>query len=206
MNILVFGATGYVGTAIETELLNRGHSVTGVARSFEGKSLPEGVTPVVGSLFDYSLADSDFDAIVVALPSHGADGHDVGDAIPALLAAGRRFGVVGGAGSLIAEDGRRVVDQPGFPDEYKPESLASAAALESLRASDSTTDWFFVSPAEEFGSYNAGTRTGSYRLGEDSLVKDSDGKSFISGADYAIAFVDELEKPAHHQQRFTVGY
>jgi uncharacterized protein len=206
MEIILFGATGFVGTAIETELVERGHRVIAIARSLEGKSVPDGVIAKTGSLFDYNLVTSAADAIVVAVPFREIDGRKLIEAVPALLEPGIRVGIVGGAGSLLAEDGRRLVDHPGFPDEYKPESLAAADVLEMLKASDTPTDWFFVSPAEEFGGYNPGERTGTYRLGTDTVVRDADGHSYISGADFAIAFVDELEHPAHHRERFTVAY
>jgi putative NADH-flavin reductase len=49
-------------------------------------------------------------------------------------------------------------------------------------------------------------RTENLRLGADSLLVDGQGKSRISIQDYAIAMIDELERPAHSRQRFTVGY
>jgi uncharacterized protein len=48
--------------------------------------------------------------------------------------------------------------------------------------------------------------TGRYRVGGDVLLTDADGNSTISGADYAKAFVDEIEQPAHRRQRFSVAY
>ncbi len=50
-----------------------------------------------------------------------------------------------------------------------------------------------------------GERTGSFRLGRDELLTHAGGSS-ISFEDYAIALVDEIERPAHIRQRFTVGY
>jgi putative NADH-flavin reductase len=67
-------------------------------------------------------------------------------------------------------------------------------------------DWFYVSPPFGFGAHNPGTKTGTYRLGTDVLVTDADGNADISGADFATAFADEIEKPAHHQSRFTLAY
>lgn len=64
-------------------------------------------------------------------------------------------------------------------------------------------DWVFFSPA---GSLEPGERAGKFRLGKDDLILDADGKSHIFVEDYAVAMVDELEKPAHHQERFTIGY
>lgn len=65
-------------------------------------------------------------------------------------------------------------------------------------------DWVFFSPAGMFDE--KGERTGKFRLGKDDLVVDAEGNSHISVQDYAVAMVDELEKPAHHRERFTIGY
>jgi hypothetical protein len=78
--------------------------------------------------------------------------------------------------------------------------------LDALRASDSPTDWFYVSPAAGFGSYAPGERTGQYRTGGEILLIDESGTSFISGEDYAIAFLDEIENPSHSRSRFGVAY
>jgi putative NADH-flavin reductase len=56
------------------------------------------------------------------------------------------------------------------------------------------------------GFFEPGERTGKFRLGKDDLIADPSGKSHISMEDYAIATVDELEKPAHRHERFTIGY
>lgn len=217
MKVIVFGATGYVGTAIENELVARGHDVVGVARTLPstatGNAVPAGLTTVAGSLFDDGFLTeiaAGADAIVVAIPGREIDEHRLSDAVPALLATaasiGARVAVVGGAGSLLAADGSRIVDAAEFPDAYKPEALGHTAVLDSLRASGTSVDWFYLSPPREFGSFAPGERTGVYRLGGDSPVVDASGRSYISGVDYAIAFVDEVEAPAHHRTRFTVGY
>jgi putative NADH-flavin reductase len=144
---------------------------------------------------------------VVALPAHPAGGPDLDTIVSGLLdaVAGARLGIVGGAASLLAAEGGPLVLDT-LPEEYKPESEANARVLDALRRASTTVDWFYLSPALSFGSWNPGERTGTFRLGSDVLVTDANGKSEISGADYAIAFVDEIEKPAHHQTRFTVGY
>ena len=38
------------------------------------------------------------------------------------------------------------------------------------------------------------------------MIVNSNGESKISVQDYAVAMIDELEKPAHHRERFTIGY
>ena len=98
--------------------------------------------------------------------------------------------------------GKRLVDQPDFPAAYKAEATKGAEFLDLLRASASDLDWTFISPSALF---IPGERTGTFRLGKDQLLSTGSGSS-ISFEDFAIALVDELEKPTHVQQRFTVGY
>ncbi len=110
--------------------------------------------------------------------------------------------MVGGAASLNVAPGQRLLDSPHFPAEYKAEAGAAAAFLDALRY-ERALDWTFVSPSAEFVN---GERTGTFRIGKDDLLTDADGRSWISYQDYAIALFDELERPAHSRERFTVGY
>lgn len=98
------------------------------------------------------------------------------------------------------------MDTPAFPDAFKAEALELTGVLEDLSGTDPALDWFFVSPAVEFGAYAPGTATGHYRIGGDVVLADADGTSAISGPDLALAVVDEIERPAHHRARFTVAY
>lgn len=209
-SIVVFGVTGYAGGHITAELLDRGHTVVGVARGISQATARAGLELRAGSIYDPAFRAETVqgaDAVVVALPAHPADGPDLETIVPGLLeaVAGARLGVVGGAASLLATEGGPLVLDT-LTEEYKPESEANARVLDALRRASTTVDWFYLSPALSFGSWNAGEKTGTFRLGTDVLITDANGKSEISGADYAIAFVDEIEKPAHHQTRFTVGY
>lgn len=120
---------------------------------------------------------------------------------------GARFGVIGGAGSLlVAEGGPKLVDTPDFPEEFAEEPRILDAVLQDLRETDEDLDWFFVSPASGFGSFAPGEATGHYRVGGDVLLADENGESFVSGADLAHAVVDEIERPAHRRIRFTIAY
>ncbi|MGW3467460.1 NAD(P)-dependent oxidoreductase [Saccharopolyspora sp. NPDC000995] len=106
------------------------------------------------------------------------DGTKLLDAVPALFAAAERHGlriaVVGGAGSLrVAGGGPRLIDTPEFPDEFKPEAGAHAEVLAALQEASAGVDWFYVSPAANFGAHAQGGRTGAYRLGRDVLVTDA---------------------------------
>ncbi len=51
-----------------------------------------------------------------------------------------------------------------------------------------------------------GTRTRKYRTGTDQLLVDTTGKNYISAEDFAVAVVDEIEKPRFRGLRFTVAY
>ena len=114
----------------------------------------------------------------------------------------KRYFVVGGAGSLEVAPGVRLIDTPEFPAIYKTEATKGAEFLELLRTTAGDLDWTFLSPAAMFVP---GERTGKFRLGKDQLLASDKGSS-ISFEDYAVAAVDELEKPAHIRERFTVGY
>ncbi|MGW4483029.1 NAD(P)-dependent oxidoreductase [Amycolatopsis sp. NPDC004368] len=211
--LVVFGATGYAGGRITDEALRRGHAVVGVARKAEG--LPAEVEARSGSLHDDGFitdVTEGADVIVVATPSRADDeGRRLLDALPALSeaarATGARLSFVGGAGSLhTTEGGPRLVDTPDFPDEYKSEASSHADVLDALRALPADVEWFYVSPAAEFGAWVLGERKGSFRLGGDVLVTDDAGKSHIGGDDFAIAFLDEIDEPRHSRARFTVAY
>ncbi len=210
--IIVIGGTGYAGGHIAAEAASRGHEVVSVSRK-EPTEKVDGVEYVQGSILDLDgLAPQleGADAVISAVAPRG----DMTDAVPAALqklvdaltGTSTRLGVVGGAmGSLAAPGGPRLWDL-GVPEEYKHEAGVGIESLELLESSDGGLDWFYVHPPMEFGAWVPGERTGHYRDGGDVVVKDADGKSYISGADYAIAVVDEIENGAHHRARFTVGY
>lgn len=113
-----------------------------------------------------------------------------------------RYLVVGGAGSLEVAPGVKLVTTPNFPTQYKAEAEAGSAFLDLLQQ-EKDLNWTFISPSALFVE---GERTGKFRLGSDQLLADANGKSWITFADYAIALADEIERPAHLRQRFTVGY
>ncbi|MFD5226636.1 NAD(P)-dependent oxidoreductase [Microbacterium sp. NPDC058342] len=210
--IVVIGGTGYAGSHIAREAVTRGHDVTVVSRSVPDAAV-DGVRYVQGSALEIgSLGDvlDGADAVVSSLSPRGDMENAVLDALRGLVGelAGTptRLGVIGGAGgSLVAPGGPRLFDQD-FPEEYRHEAQVGIDSLELLQASDESLDWFFIHPAEVFGPWAEGERTGSYRDGGDVLVRAADGTSTISGADFAIAVVDEIEDPKHRRGRFTVGY
>ncbi|TDN92160.1 NAD(P)H-binding protein [Microbacterium sp. BK668] len=210
--IAVIGGTGYAGSHIVAEAVTRGHTVVSVARTVPAERV-EGATYIEGTLLDVPSLVAELqgvDVVVVAVPARGDMQGNVRTNSAQLVAElpdSVRIGVVGGAGgSLVAPGGGRVVDQPSFTEEFKPEALEAIGVLEDLQAQDYGHDWFYIHPAGGFGAWNPGERTGSYRVGGDVLVTDENGESFISGADFAVAVVDEIEDPKHSRERFTVGY
>ena len=203
MKIAVIGASGNAGSRITAELASRGHQVTAIARHPERIAEHANVTPAKGDVMDQAgLARliAGHDAAISSVHFLASD--------PAkLIAAAKqskvgRYLVVGGAGSLEVSPGVRLVTTPGFPVAYKAEAVAGAALLELLRA-ERELNWTFLSPSALFV---AGPRTGKFRLGADQLLTAADGKSWISFEDFAVALADEVERPAHIRQRFTVGY
>ena len=212
MNIVLIGATGFVGSALLHEALSRGHRVTAIARD-TGK-LPDhpGLTARQLDATDAAaLADAarGADAVVSAFTVRqgGDPSGDIVRGYAAIVDGVKRSGVprllvVGGAGSLEVAPGQALSEQDGFPAEYRGEARAMGEVLRTLR-DERALDWTFLSPAAEFFP---GERSGQFRLGGDQLLSDAQGRSRISVQDYAVALIDELEQPAHSRRRFSVAY
>lgn len=202
MKVALIGATGHVGSELLKELVRRGHAVTAIVRNPEKLPPATNVIAKKGDVFDTAgLTEllKGHDAVISAVHFTASDPQKLIDAVKA--AGVKRYLVVGGAGSLEVAPGVALVTTPGFPAEYKDEALKGGDFLALLRQ-ENGLDWTFLSPSALLFD---GPRTGIFRLGKDQLLSNDKGSS-ISVADYAIAFTDELEKPAHSKQRFTVGY
>jgi len=203
-HIAIIGATGRAGGRLLEEALRRGHTVTAIARKASDKlSGRANVKAVDVDVLDAAALEKTLtghDAVFSA--AHFSTVPPAAIIEPAKRAGVKRLLVVGGAGSLFAAPGLKVIDTPNFPEAYKAEASAGAAFLEVLR-NEKELDWTFLSPSAEFVD---GERTGKFRLGKDDLLVSAEGRSWISFEDFAIAFIDELEKPAHSRQRYTVGY
>lgn len=213
--IVLIGASGFVGSAILMEALKRGHQVTAVVRN------PNKITVshplLIVKKADVSLVDT------VAIICRGADAvisaynpgwsnpyiyEETLTVYPAILEGVKKSGVkrflmVGGAGYLFAAPGVRVVDTGVIPDSILGGVRSLGKFYLDTLLKEKNIDWVFFAPA---GSLVPGSRTGKFRLGKHNLVVDTKGDSKISIEDYAMAMVDELEKPVHHCERFTIGY
>jgi putative NADH-flavin reductase len=214
MKLAIIGASGFVGSALITEALERGHNVTALARH------PEKITTTNDKLTTKAVDASNIDELATALAGHDAvlSAYNAGWTNPnlyddflnnskAIEAATEKSGVkrllvVGGAGSLEVAPGVQLVDTPQFPADWKTGATAARDYLTSLRK-NTTLDWTFLSPAIML---QPGDRTGTFRLGTDQPVFDDKGESTISVKDLAVAVLDEIEQPQFIQKRFTLGY
>lgn len=214
-NVLLIGATGFVGSAVLNELVSRGHKVTAVARNIEKIAKSELLDVVKEDVANVDaiakLADGK-DAIISAY-NPGWTNPDIATLIsenyPKILSAAKKSGVkrlliVGGAGTLFCAPGLRVVDSGAIPEEIMGGVRPLGDFYLNTLMNENDIDWVFFSPAGVFDPQ--GKKTGNYRLGKDDLIVDAEGNSHISVQDYADAMVNELEKLAHHKERFTIGY
>lgn len=215
VNVLLIGATGFVGSAVLNELVSRGHKVTAVARNVEKVAKSELVDVVkedVANVDAIAKLAEGKDAIISAY-NPGWTNSDIATLIsenyPKILSAAKKSGVkrlliVGGAGTLFCAPGLRVVDSGAIPEEIMGGVRPLGDFYLNTLMNENDIDWVFFSPAGVFDQQ--GKKTGNYRLGKDDLIVDAEGNSHISVQDYADAMVNELEKPAHHKERFTIGY
>ena len=217
MNVLLIGATGYVGSAILNELVARGHNVTAIVREVGKLEETAQVKPVVADATDpeavAKIAEGK-DAVISAYNPGWKNPRQYEETLenyPKIVEGVRRSGVkrlliVGGAGTLFVKPGLRLVDTGSLPEAWLPGVKSLGEFYLNYLTQVKDLDWIFLSPAANLGNLQKGTRTGKYRVGKDDLLVDAEGNSFISVEDYAVAMVDELEKPAHHYERFTVAY
>lgn len=202
MKIALIGATGNAGTPILHELVRRGHDVTAIVRNPEKVAGQSKVTARKGDVSDQAGLATLLKGHDVVISSVHFSASDPNKLIGAVKTSGvKRYLVVGGAGSLEVAPGKKLIDTPEFPAQYKAEAAAGGVFLDLLKQ-EKELDWTFLSPSALF---IAGPRTGKFRLGTDQLLTNDKGSS-ISFEDYAIALADEIEKPAHSRKRFTVGY
>jgi uncharacterized protein len=213
--VAVIGATGFVGTQIVNELLNRGYEVEAIVRDASKVQQKDKVTAKsvnVNNIDELADALQGTDAVISAFNAGWTNPNLYEDFLngsinieKAVEKSGvKRFITVGGAGSLYI-DGNQLVDSPEFPVEYKPGATAARDYLNKIKE-NKTLDWTFFSPAIEMNPGNPGERTGKYRTDLENPVFDDNGRSVLSVEDVAVVLVDELEQNNHIQQRFTAAY
>lgn len=213
MKLALIGASGFVGAAVLQEALGRGHQVTGIVRNPTKLPQHPALNAVAGDAYNA-------EALAALLKGHDAVIHafnpgwgtaDIRERFiqgsQAIIAASKqadvqRLLVVGGAGSLYIAPGLQLIDTPDFPAEYKEGAEGARQALNLLKT-ETALAWSFISPP---ALLQPGARSGQFRIGGDQLLMNGDAPAQISVADLAVAIIDELERPHHLRQRFTVGY
>lgn len=214
MKMTIIGASGFVGPEIVKEALARGHQVVAVSRS--GKNLPvdSHLTQALGDIHDSEWLSGVLkgqDAVISAYNPGWTESdqfekftHGSNQILTAVKSSGvQRLLVVGGAGSLEVAPGVELVDTEAFPAHIKPGALGARALRNQLQAEESQLDWTYLSPA---AFLEPGPRTAQFRVGHTSLLMNGDKPASISVADLAVAILDEIEKPQHIRQQFTVAY
>ncbi len=203
MKIVLVGATGAIGGRVLDEALARHHAVTATSRDPAKLAARPGMTAVAANTADVATMADTLKGHDAAVLSVKWNENDIAQVVDAIRRSGmKRCLFVVGAGSLIRTDGRTHFEHMAEKGVVPPTSKPAALALEAVqKASD--LDWTAISPA---ASIQPGARTGKFRLGLDQLIEDDKGQSQISREDFAIAILDELEKPQHIRKRFTAGY
>ena len=213
MKIILIGATGFVGSHILTEALNRGHEVHAIVRDLSKLQVKnENLSPIICDVMEENelqdIFNSGYDAVISAY-NPGWKNPDIYEdftiGYTSIMNAlknseTKRLIVIGGAGSLEI-NGKKLIDSPDFPKEFYEGAKAASDLLDVLRKEDSL-NWTFVSPAVNLLD---GERTGKFSLDLDSPVFDENGKSKVSVQDLAVAVIDELENPKYIKKRFTLG-
>ncbi|TWP51269.1 NAD-binding protein [Lentzea tibetensis] len=178
--IVVFGAGGQAGRPLVAQADERGHEVTAIGRDpgvGEAATLAAGYDVAISAVYDSSADPAEFYTA----------------AARALVASGvRRVIVVGIYPLLEVSPGVRLVDSADFPAEHKPFCLGHAAGVDVLRSS--SADWLVMSPAGQFG----GAFAGAHAIGP---VDPADSLSY---EDFAVAVLDEVERPAHSRTQIGV--
>lgn len=207
MKIGIIGATGKVGNLVLEEAIDRGHDVTTIVRN-ASKLSNSNINVLEKEIYDITAEDlKDLDVVVNAFgaplgeeEAHVTAGRTL---IEALKGTDTRAVIVGGAGSLFVDEAQttKLIDTTEFPEIFAPTAKGQGRNLQDLEATQGIT-WTFLSPSADFNA--EGVRTGSYQSGKDNLLLNSNGNSYISYADFAIAILDEIENPQHINERFTV--
>lgn len=209
--IVVFGGTGYTGSNVVREAASRGHQVVSVSRSAP-KDPVEGVRYETGAVEQVAgRVIRGADAVVAALSPRGDMSGRLVEVYRSLARqaaeASARYVQVGGFSSLRPVPGAPRFVEGDIPEQFRDEAREGEATRALLaEEAPEDLDWVFVSPAGGYGAWAAGERTGSFRVGDDVALFDAEGGSNISGADFASAIVDEIDRPAHQRAHISVAY
>lgn len=216
LSMVITGASGFIGSALTLEALQRGHQVVALVRDTSKLAALAAEYPTQLTVKSLDITDSaalaqeltGHDLVISAFSGHSASDvagyyqQGFASTLAAVKQTHSRLLMVGGAASLQLADGSLLLDSPHFPAAYRATAQGAYAALQQLRA-EQDVRWSYLSPAAEIFP---GPATGQYRLGGDAFFTDAQGHSRVSTGDYAVALLNEAEQPQHPQQRFSIAY
>jgi len=209
-SITVIGGNGYTGAAVVAEALRRGHAVTVVSRSLPDAPLAS-VRYVTGSALEPEVLDSALsgaDVVVAATSSRGGEAQAApvlaGLLVERAAHTGVRLLVVGGFSSLRPAAGAPRFIEGEVAEAIRAEAEAGHASLEALLAAPQGVNWTFFSPASQYGSWIPGEASGSYRLGGEVAMLDTEGSSVLYAPDLALAILDIAESGEHAREHVSV--
>ncbi len=213
MRITVFGAAGAVGSRVAAEALSRGHEVTAIVRDpAQFNKLPaqaKARSGDAGNAGDVARLTAGQDIAISAIrPPAGSEDQLAAitkTILEGVAQSGIRVLIVGGAASLKmpGRGDTTVLAAPDFLPGAVLDIARACFAQHDVCRAETRTDWTYISPPAQL---TPGIRTGSFRLGSDELLVDASGLSAISMEDFAVALLDEAERPKHHRARFTAAY
>jgi putative NADH-flavin reductase len=209
LKIGIIGATGRVGRHLADEALARQADVRGFVRHIP-LSHPHALKLIQSDLFTLTKQDiAGLDVLISAFRTAPGREHDYVTAVEHLVSLVRaepiRLIIVGGAGSSFTDDQKKTYfyQTPDFPPSIYRISMNVASVAKTLDFTPNI-NWTMVYPAEYF--LPDGDRTGHYRTSAGILIRDQNGRSAISMADYAVAVLDEIEKPQYPNQEMSVAW
>lgn len=152
MRVLLVGGSGFVGTVLAKELLDRGHTVTVLARTPDDDAVPDDVRTATGDVTDYDSIEAAFDRqdavvnLVALSPLFTPAG---GDEMHERVHLGGTENVVDAA---RAHEVRRLVQLSALgADPDGPTAYIRAKGEAERVVRDSPLDWTIVRPSVVFG-------------------------------------------------------
>lgn len=218
-NLVIYGASGNIGSRIAIEALNRGHKVTGVSRKPESlvfnhpnfRAVKGDVTDLESMLSIIAGAD----AVIMSIRGNGADNsaEEEVDNKGSLtyVAAARKLGAQ--APRVLQVGNQATLFRNGVQGLKSGRYEAGSALYGRVAAHQLVLDnykavpglkWTVLAPSSGIAP---GKRVGEFRVGGEEVLLDPSGKeSGISQEDFAVAFIDEIENPRAIGKRIGIGY
>jgi len=205
--IALFGATGRVGGRVLEYALAEGHAVRALVRDPSKLAPHAGLEVVAGDVLDAAAVArtvAGADAVLSTLGGAGladpgeAQSQGMRNILAAMDGAGiRRIIAVANRGVMDSSKGGLVVEQPEFPEMFRPVTLKHAEAWKAMR--DSGLDGTML----VLSDIVPGARTGTYRMREDKMPA---GAERISVEDVADLMLRVLADGSHIGKRLGAAY